>query len=101
MAKRSDAQASNEQSASQAPDQSANPSLSERVQSIAPGLSLSRILNEVGEELSHQAKLGAHELAAGLFRHGYDAYVMYPRREGVEQGVEPPEQQKQNDGIEM
>src|SRR5271165_1648623 len=51
--------------------------MKERVQAIAPGLSLSKILGDIGAELKDQAAHGAHELAAALFRG--DAFVMYPR----------------------
>ena len=76
----------------------------EAVKAFAPGLTLKDILQDVGAELKHQAALGAHELAAGLFR-GNDALVMYPRhdgqREDPQQGL-PPEAQKENDrGMEM
>jgi hypothetical protein len=48
------------------------------IKAIMPGLSLSKILSEVGEELKHQGSMGAHELAAALFNGS--AFVMYPRQ---------------------
>ena len=57
--------------------------IKEGVQSVAPGLSLSKILNDVGSELEQQLKHGSHELASAIFRG--DSFVMYPR-EGKEAG---------------
>ena len=81
------------------PEQSMGPveASMEGIRAIAPGLSLSKILSDVGEELKHQVSAGAHELAAALFNGS--AFVMYPRHEG---SVEDPqhglsEQQKEND----
>jgi hypothetical protein len=82
----------------------------EGVQSVAPGLSLSKILSDVGEELAQQMQHGAHEAAAGLFNGS--SYVMYPRGDhgGNDQTVEAPaveapvvEQaiQEQSRGMEM
>lgn len=51
--------------------------LGEKVQALAPGLSLSKMLNEIGGELKQQLAAGSHEMAAALFRG--DAFVMYPR----------------------
>lgn len=50
----------------------------EGIQAVAPGLSLSKILNDIGSEMKQQAAQGAHELAAALFR-GSDGFVMYQR----------------------
>ena len=57
------------------------------VQAVLPGLSWSKFKREVGAELSHMGKLGAHELAAALF--SGSAFVMYPKagQEGPEAGV--------------
>jgi hypothetical protein len=52
----------------------------EGIKAIMPGLSLSKILSEVGEELKHQGSMGAHELAACLFSPSGSAFVMYPRQ---------------------
>ena len=52
-------------------------SIKEGVQAAAPGLSLSKILGDIGAELKNQAAHGSHEMAAALFRG--DAFVMYPR----------------------
>jgi hypothetical protein len=49
----------------------------EGIKAIMPGLSLSKILSDIGEELKHQGSMGAHELAAALFNG--QAFVMYPR----------------------
>ncbi|OWK42100.1 hypothetical protein [Fimbriiglobus ruber] len=68
------------------PSMGAIEAIKEGIQTIAPGLSLSKILADVGDELSHLGKQGAHELAAGMFR-GYDGFVMYPH-----QGQEDPQQ---------
>jgi hypothetical protein len=70
-------------------------SIKEGVQAIAPGLSLSKILGDVGAEMKEQAAHGAHEMAAALFRG--DAFVMYPRTnqaEGPDHGL-PQEMQQQ------
>jgi hypothetical protein len=66
-----------------------------------PGLSWQKFFNEVGAEMSHLGKQGAHELAAALFNGS--AFVMYPH---AGQGVEDPkhglpEQAKEVDGREM
>jgi DNA topoisomerase IA len=50
----------------------------EGIQAVAPGLSLSKILSDVGKELKEQAKHGSHELAAALFNGS--SFVMYPRQ---------------------
>lgn len=55
--------------------------IKEGVQAVAPGLSLDKILSDVGQELKQQMAHGSHEMAAALFRG--DAFVMYPR-EGKE-----------------
>src|SRR5438045_1425261 len=63
----------------------------EAVRAIAPGLSLSKILSDVGQELKEQGKHGSHELAAALFNGS--PFVMYPRtgKDSVE-GSEAKEQ---------
>ncbi|HWG46394.1 MAG TPA: hypothetical protein VN688_26770 [Gemmataceae bacterium] len=80
------------------------PSLVETIQAIAPGLSLSKILGDIGEELTQQAVAGAHEMASALFRG--DAFVMYPRTNQAEEpdhGLTQQEQQQEQgrDGREM
>jgi hypothetical protein len=73
------------------------------VQTIAPGLSLGKILSDVGTELVEQTKHGAHELSAALFR-GSDAFVMYPRTnqsDGPEQGPPDLQQEHARDGREI
>jgi hypothetical protein len=74
------------------------------VQAIAPGLSLSNILSDIGSELKQQAAHGAHELAAALFNGS--AFVMYPRhgrdddpKHGLSQDAQQQEQSR--DGREM
>ena len=68
----------------------------EGIQAVAPGLSLSKIFSDVGQELKEQAKHGAHELATALLR-GTDGYVMYQRSsEGQKnEGQQLPEQQQE------
>lgn len=51
----------------------------EGIKVVAPGLSLGKILSEVGNELVQQTQHGAHEMAAAIF--GGSSYVMYPRAE--------------------
>src|SRR5438034_551225 len=58
----------------------------EGIQAIAPGLTLSKILNDVGAELKQMGMHGAHEAVAGLFTES--AFVMYPR---TSQGVDDPQ----------
>jgi hypothetical protein len=65
-------------------------STKEAVQAIAPGLSLGKILSDVGTEMKEMGKHGAHELAAALFNNS--AFVMYPRA-GQEQEAKQPEHQ--------
>ena len=74
----------------------------EGIQSIAPGLSLSNILHDVGKELKEQAVMGSHELASALFR--ADAFVMYPRtnsKDGVDHGLPDPQQEQERGGREL
>ena len=54
------------------------------VESIAPGLSMSKFLGDIGETLSHMGAQGSHEVAAALFNGS--AFVMYPK--AGEQSVE-------------
>jgi hypothetical protein len=49
----------------------------EAVQAVAPGLSLDKILGDIGQEFSQMVKHGAHEASAALFNGS--AFVMYPR----------------------
>ena len=66
------------------------------------GLSLGKILSDVGKEVKHLGEQGAHELAASLF-HG-SGFVMYPRAGKEGQGVDDPqlpEKQQENEGREM
>jgi hypothetical protein len=69
----------------------------EGVQAVAPGLSLSNILSDIGSELKQQAAHGAHELAAALFNGS--PFVMYPRspngKEDPQHGLSPEAQQQE------
>lgn len=70
----------------------------EGVQAVAPGLSLSKILHDIGKELKEQTAHGSHELASALFRG--DAFVMYPRTnqdKGAEHGLPQETQQQEQD----
>jgi len=75
--------------------------MKEGIQAIAPGLSLSKILSDVGKELTEQAKHGGHEVAAALFNGS--AFVMYPRtkdgKDEPQHGL--PEQEQSRDGREL
>jgi hypothetical protein len=69
--------------------------IKEAFQSIAPGLSLDKIVGDVGHEVKQQAAFGAHEIAAALFNGS--GFVMYPRGTREDQskdghGVHGPEQ---------
>jgi hypothetical protein len=74
----------------------------EGIQAIAPGLSLSKILSDVGTELKEQGAQGTHELAAFLFRSN-DAFVMYPKNANGQDQAQSIEQtqQKEVSGREM
>jgi hypothetical protein len=75
----------------------------EGIQAVAPGLSLHKILSDVGTELSHQLKAGAHELSAALLR-DHDGFVMYPRIGQENEGhgqPEAPQQEQDCGGREM
>jgi len=67
----------------------------EGVKAVAPGLSLGKILSDIGNELKEQASFGAHELAAGLFRG--DSFVMYPRQNQDSPDHGLPEMQQEQD----
>lgn len=73
----------------------------EGIQAVAPGLSLSQILGDIGQELKEQLAHGSHEMAAALFRG--DAFVMYPRTNEGEQPQHglPEAQQEQSMEREM
>lgn len=69
---------------------------------ILRGLSLSKILHDVGKELKEQAVMGSHELASALFRG--DGFVMYPRtnnQDGVDHGLPDPQQEQERGGREI
>jgi hypothetical protein len=65
----------------------------ETIQSVAPGLSLSKILGDIGTELTHLGAQGSHELAAALFNGS--PFVMYPHAGGQEDHGLPIEAVKQ------
>ncbi len=76
----------------------------EGVQAIAPGLSMSKILGDIGAELKQMGSHGSHELAAALFNGS--SFVMYPRVAGQESVEQTPghaldPMQKEMDGREM
>jgi hypothetical protein len=82
----------------------------EGIQAVAPGLSLSNILSDIGTELKQMGSHGAHEMAAALFNGS--SFVMYPRtgQNGVEQtpeqgpaieAMKQPEQEQSRGGMEM
>lgn len=45
---------------------------------LLPGLSLDKMLGDIGRELGQQAKMGAQELGKALM-HDHDAFVLYQR----------------------
>jgi DNA topoisomerase IA len=51
----------------------------EGVQAVAPALSVSNILSDIGAELKEQWKHGSHELASALFTG--NTYVQYARKD--------------------
>ncbi len=74
----------------------------EGIQAVAPGLSLSKILGDIGNEVSQQISHGSHEMAAALFRG--DAFVMYPRTnqaDGPDHGLPEQQQEQSRGGREM
>jgi hypothetical protein len=75
----------------------------EAVQAVAPGLSLGKILSDIGTELKEQGSHGSHELAAALFR-GSDAFILYPRSnqaDGPDHGLPDVQHEHARDGREM
>ena len=76
--------------------------IKEGIQAVAPGLSLSNILSDIGAELKQQAAHGAHELASALFRG--DPFVMYPRTnqaDAPDHGQTEMQQEQDRGGREM
>lgn len=81
----------------------------EGVGAFAPGLSLSKILSDIGSEIRQSTAHGAHEAAAVLFNGS--GFVMYPRSAGpqkedpqqglAEETIKPPELQQERGGLEM
>ncbi len=57
------------------PQKGAIEAIKEAVQTVAPGLSLSKMFNEIGSELSQLASHGRTEMAAALFNGS--PFVMY------------------------
>lgn len=66
---------------------------------VMPGLSLQKILSDVGSEVQHIGSQGSHELAAALFQGS--AFVMYPRAGREGHAVEDPQQSIQQQEQEM
>jgi hypothetical protein len=78
--------------------------IKEGIQAVAPGLSFSNILHDIGAEVKQQAAHGAHELAAALFNG--NGFVMYPRQsshDDTQQGLpqEPQQPERERGGREM
>ncbi len=74
----------------------------EGIQAVAPGLSLGKILGDIGAELKQQAAHGSHELAAALFNG--NPFVMYPRQSGhddPQHGLGQEMQEQDRGGREM
>ena len=71
----------------------------EAFKAVTPGLSLSKILADVGAEVKQMRAHGAHEMAAALF--GGSGFVMYPRgsHEDPQHGL--PEKQQEIGGREL
>jgi hypothetical protein len=71
-------------------------------ESLKEGMSLSKILSDIGKELKEQVAHGSHEMASMLFRG--DSFVMYPRSEQKEQpdhGLPEPQQEQEHGGREF
>ena len=64
-------------------------------ESLLKGLSLSKIINDIGKELKEQVAHGSHEMASMLFRG--DAFVMYPRSDDPEQQLQGQQQEAQQE----
>lgn len=80
--------------------------IKEGVQAVAPGLSFSKMLHDIGAELKQIGAHGSHEMAATLFNGS--AFVMYPRapREGQrvedqQHGLTQEAQKEQSRGMEI
>ncbi len=73
----------------------------ETIQAVLPGLSLSKILGDIGEQLSHMGSQGSHEMAAALFNGS--AFVMYPKagHEDPQQGLSNQPEIERDMGREM
>ena len=73
----------------------------EGIKAILPGLTMSKILSDVGEELKHQVSQGSHEIAAALFNGG--AFVMYPRQghDDPQHGLTNEAQKEVDNGMSM
>jgi hypothetical protein len=65
---------------------------------VLPGLSLNKILTDIGKELQDVTKHGSHELSAALFTGS--AFVMYPRGENRVEDPRP-EPEPERGGREM
>jgi hypothetical protein len=93
-----------EQQQSMGAIEAATEGIKEGVKAFAPGLTLGKILSEIGETAKHMNDMGRSELAAALFSGTSNAFVMYPRdnnqpaKDGEGQQMNPPEQDR---GMEM
>lgn len=67
------------------PDSDGPSGVVDLVRAVAPGLSLRKIFADVADELTHQGRQGAHELAAALLR-DHAGFILYPRQEGPPDG---------------
>jgi hypothetical protein len=72
--------------------------LKDGIPGMVPGLSLSKILSDIGHELKEQIQHGAHELASALFTG--NGYVQYARKDKVDSPDhgQPEQQQEQSHG---
>jgi hypothetical protein len=65
----------------------------ETIQTVAPGLSLSKIVSDVGAEAQRKVELGSSEIANGLFNghHGFVLYGPGQRPAEAEKAIEAPD----------
>lgn len=79
--------------------------LKEGMRAVAPGLSLDKILHDVGAELKEQLAQGSHELASALFRG--DGFVLYQHSDSANRpdnglhGVDQQQPEQERGGREM
>jgi hypothetical protein len=79
--------------------------VTEAIKAVAPGLSLGKILGDMGAEMHRMGVQGSAELASILFSPGNTAYVPYgrgqnPTDKGLE-GEEPKQEENNRSGREM